>query len=751
MKTEAVARALSNLTANLTLSLPESESQLETVRRILGYNLRTNRQDLSAVKLRPPELEVTPSKEHLRDFRKYAVAKLSEEDKYFVQRVEGKDRMPVVGVQLGDFRLPVSLLETPSELRWNQKRSQQLGPFLSEEGRSIWFDLYYYEDKLTVRSQADSVPNFLFSKAKKTLWAKALDSTQTVSLEAGHVWILAKLFTAAAGANEYVGLAIKGGSFSVTSPTSWSGQTLDFDGAFTGKLTLQLVQPESPQPSAEGCQAAQTIKFQYPNEVSLEWQNGSLTSLVADAGKFTGYGNELAFSSLSLPVDYPNGLNHLFIACKVDPATWQADVSQSRVFQAAGAATIQKAFWALPVVRVSNPDTLGEPETNGAWGLRLASELPATWIGSDDQQPDAFLEDSLLLLYPLALFLYSEKTTIDKSFTNDIKQEFSCWQLSSENTARLPLSLRYQDIFPLIYYCHVTEGETLYAGCSGQMQLDRPVFAEGSRPVINDLKGAVVFRAKGQELKLNVLLSDAEVLKKPLKPLALENAYLVVSQPTGLILEGTMSARDPNSIEKGRVTLPHGLLRWKPILPDPYVSNLQRGWNLDDRANQFASVLYAQLEWEQPDKPIVTFNGDLAPATGVGFTPPSDPTIQPLPVQLPGQTLENIQQHQINGRQRETKDEIDRVFDQLEGRLTGWKLLDVSTNMDLIGVSVSPPLFGERDRFVSAATSSGQSPFVVKGMVVNTPLSLVHGPAGAMGTRENAAGRPKHCCTRLVS
>ena len=296
MRTEAIARVLSDTTANLSSPLQENETQLETVRRILGYNLRTNRQDLSTVKLRPTELEVTPSKEHLQDFSKYAVAKLSDNDAYLVQRVEGKDRVPVVGVQLSDLRLPVSPLATPGELRWNQKRSTQLGPFLSEEGRSIWFDLYYYEDKLTVRSQADSVPNFLFSKARKTLWAKALDSSQTVSLAAGHVWILAKLFTAAAGANEYVGFNIKEGSFSLSNQTTWSGQILDFDGAFTGKLTLQLVQPESPQPSAEGCQAAQTITFQYPNEVSLEWQNGNLTSLVADAGKFTGYGNELAFS-----------------------------------------------------------------------------------------------------------------------------------------------------------------------------------------------------------------------------------------------------------------------------------------------------------------------------------------------------------------------------------------------------------------------------------------------------------------------
>lgn len=729
MKIENIAYRLAGLTSNLSSLSPENDKYLDTIRRVLGYNLRNNRQDISALKLQSAELEFAPSKEKIQEFSKHAVSRLPKEDKYLIQRIEGEDIVPVVGVQMGDIRLPINPIETFDEVRWNQKPGEKIGPFLSEEGRSIWFDLYYYEDKLTVRSQSGSIPYFLFSKAKKNHWLDAFKNTQTVSLKAGHVWILGKLFTNDAGDNEYVGFNIKGGSFSLANKNQWNDQYLDFEGNFTGKLTIQLVQPEKNSTSFEGCKAAQSIDFQYPDEVTFEWKNGKLTGITSDKGNFTGYGNELIFSNFTLPAEYPNGLNHVFIPCDIEPTTWIADFSQSRIFNANGKADIKKAFWALPIVRVSNPATLGEPENNGGWGLRLSSKLSAKWIGSDEQQPDAILNDTLLLLYPQALFLYSEKTAIDTASTNEIKQDFSCWQISSENSARIPLSLNYQAVFPLIYYCHTTEGETLLAGCMGQIQPDRPVFVEGSRITMQDLKGWVIFQAKATEIKINALLGNPEALKKPFKSLALENALMVVSQPTGLILEGTLSATNQNSIEKGQLTLLHGLLRWKPILPDPYVSNLQGGWNID-RAGASSSIVFAQTSWEQPDKPVVTFKGDLPLLSGVGIKPPSDPTIKSLPVELDGKTLEDIKKHEINGNQRERKNEIDRVFDQLEKSLSGWKLLDVSTNMDLIGVSVNPSLFRGRDTLLAthaiASEQSSNKAFVVKGMAVNTPLSVVH-------------------------
>jgi hypothetical protein len=732
MDAENAAHKLINLTSNLSSSLPENEKYLDTIRRILGYNLRNDRQDISLTKLQPAELEFSASREQIQEFRKYAVSRLPKKDKYLVQRIQENDIVPAIGVQIGDVRLPVNPIETFEEFRWNQKRGEQIGPFLSEEGRSIWFDLYYYEDKLTVRSQSDGLSYFLFSRAKTNHWLDAFTHSQTASLKAGHVWISGKLFANTVGNDEYVGFNIEGGSFSLSNEKNWDGQYLNFKGNFTGQLTIQLVQPEANAPAVEGCIAAQSIVFQYPKEVTFKWKNGILTGIAADDGRFTGYGNELIFTNFHTSVEYQSGLNHIFIPCEVEPTIWEADFSQSHIFNADGKADIKKAFWALPIVRVSNPVTLGEPENNGGWGLRLASELSAKWLGSDEQQPDAILNDILLLLYPQALFLYSENTQIDITSVNEIKQDFSCWQISSENPARIPLSLSYRNNFLLVYYCHATEGETLLVGCLGQMQPDRPIFAEGSRISMKDLSGWVIFQAQAEEIKIGALLANPEALRHPTKPLALKNALMVVSQPTGLVLEGTLSTVNRNSIGKGKITLLQGLLRWKPILPDPYVSNLLPGLSID-RSSKFSSILFAQTSWEQPEQPVVSFQGDLALSAGIGIAPPSDPSIKSIPIRLDGRTLEEIKQHEINrnqGNQRQEKIRIDGYFDQIEKKLSGWKLLDVSTNMDLIGVCVTPSLFGRRDTklatHVIANQRSVNNVFAIKGLAVNTPLSAVH-------------------------
>lgn len=729
MKTEIIARKLTSLTSHLTAASPEDEKALDTVRRVLGYNLRSNRQQITATKPPSVELDIAPSKEQIEEFGKFAVSKLPAEDRFIVQRLAGKDVVPVAGIRTDDLRLPINPIEASAEVRWNQKSSEQLGPFLSDDGRSVWFDFYYYEDKLTVRSKNGNVPHFLFSRARRNTWSSILKSHPTVDLQASHVWVLAKLFSNDAGPDEYVGFDIKQGSFTLSNTFQWNGEFLDFNGDFTGKLTVTLVQPKKNAHLVGGCSAAQDISFHYPDQITLEWKNGVLQSISGDKGEFEGYGNKLVFSNFASPPEY--GPNHIFVPCQTEPDKWKADFSPSRIFEAKGTAEIKKSFWALPIVKVSNPATLTAPENNGGWGLSLSPHLSAKWIGSNEQQPEANLNDTLLLLYPQALFLSSIKATVNVAFANEIKQEFSCWQLSSENSARIPLLLSYQGEFPLLYYCHATEGESLLIGCGGQIQPDRPVFADGSHLFMKNLQGWVIFQARGAEIKIRALFGDPAALKQPPKPIVLQNALMIVSQPTGLIVEGTLSATVTNSIEQGQITLAHGLLRWKPILPDPYVSNLQTGWGAFERGTSFVSVLYAQISWTRPDVPIVAFKGDLLLAAGVGIKPPSDPSIRSLPVQLDQHTLEEIKKHTITDKRRIEKERIDNVFDDLDRRLSGWKLLDVSTNMDLIGVSVGPGLFQRREfplssLMVTTDVSAPRTAFIVKELAVNTPLTMVH-------------------------
>jgi len=734
MEKDKATAKLVNLTQDLTALSSESDMQLDTIRRVVGYNLRRNRQDISSDKLHTTEFELEPTKEKILEFGKYAVNKLPDEDKFIVKRLAGKENIPIVGSQMGELRLPINPIETSAEWRWNQKVGERMGPFNSQNGLPIWFDFYYFEDKLTVRSQNGNVPYFLFSKAKRNIWLDSFRHNQSVALKAGHVWLLGKLFSSKAGANDYIGFNIKEGSFTIKNEKKWNGQFLDFKGNFSGTLTLQLVQPEKSPFDTEGCSAAQKIEFKYPDEVIFEWENGQLINVKGSQGEFNGYGNDLTFDNLSLPVSYDAALNHIFIPCQASPQTWKADFTHSNLFVAEGDATILHSFWALPIVRVSNPATLSEPENNGGWALQLSADLTASWIGSDEIQPNAIPNNTSVLLYPKALLFYSDKTEVDTSSLVEINQRFSCWNISPENPPRVPLHLNYKGVFALVYYCHASEGETLMAGCNGKMQPDRPVFAEGSLSNLNELTGWVVFQAKGKDIKISTLLQDSNALKKQPKPYALENALLIVSQAAGLYLFGDISNDNRNNIQLGSLTLVHGLFRWKPILPDPYVSNLRGGLDIRESSqyNRATSALYAQVQWKEPTSPIVTYKGELLHSIGVGIKPSSEPTIRPLPVNVEKNELDTITRHTINEKQSEEKNKAERVFDDLEKRMTGWKLLDVSTNMDLIGVSVSPNLFGRQSdsrymaKMVKTEAPQSSNTFVVKNLAVHTPLSTVH-------------------------
>ncbi len=737
MKKDKATAKLASLTSNLAAISQESEIQLDTIRRVIGFNLRNNRQDISPDKLFVDEIEFDLPKEKILEFDQYAVNSLKPEDKFIVKKVLGKNIVPVLDMQMNDMRLPINIIDVnaASEWRWNQKADERMGPFNSQNGRPIWFDSYYFEDKLNVRSKNEGVPHFLFSKARRSVWSVGFRLNQTVELRAGHVWLLGKLFSSQATPNDYIGFNIKGGTFTIKNEKEWNGQYLDFQGGFSGSLTLQLVQSEKNPFDLEGCSAAQKIEFNYPDEVTFEWENGELKNVSAGQGKFKGYSNEFTFDALSLPLSYDNPLNHVFIPCQASPQMWKSDFSGSQLFTAEGEAAVQSSSWALPIVRVTNPTTLGEPENNGGWALRLGNEdIKMRWIGSDEYQPNAISTKSLVLLYPKSLLFYGDKSQVDITSSLAINQTFSCWNISSDKLQRVPLFLNYKDTFTFLYYCHASEGETLMAGCNGKIQPNRPVFADGSLSNLNDLTGWVIFQAKDADVKISTMLQDKNYAKKDNKPYALENALLIVSQAAGLNLTGSLYKENRNNIDAGTLTLTHGLLRWKPILPDPYVSNLQGGWGMQkvSESERATSALYAQVQWENPRNPIVTYQGDILLSSSIGIQPKSEPNIRPLSSSKISENQSGlINEHSINDKQKKEKNRLEQPFEDIEKSLSGWKLLDVSTNMDLIGVSVSPNLFGRQDNEMQMVAMVKTKPiqskdFIIKNLAVHTPLSMVH-------------------------
>lgn len=747
-----LAHQLSKLTSGLIAPSAEYEERLNSIRRIVAYNLINNKQQFSKITNREDDLGIEIPKEKLQQIETITKDGLLDKDQIYFKKVGRKSQAPIVHRRTGDSLLPFDIFSKGDEFRWNQRREDLIGPFLSEEGLSTWFDLYHYTDKLTVRSQRDQQAHFLFSAATKQIWSSKLERGSSIVLKQGHIWIRAGLFSSAVDSNEYVGFVIRGGTFKIDNNFDWSGQFLDFENQFTGQLELRLQQPDANSPNFDGCSAAQKIKFKYPEKIVLNWKLGKLVSIQSTEGAFIGFGNECVFGPPDKRLQISTELNHILITYPVQPTSWKGDSNLSDLLQVEGELPIKKAAFALPLVRVTNPDTLSEPQNNGGWFLQLSKYFEGRWIGSDAQQPEALLQRPIVFLYPNALALYSKSTNIAARGNDLIEQEFLCWQLDANRAARIPFHLSYKGTFQLAYYCHAEEGSSLFIEGNGSTKNDRPRYADGSLMQIKDAKGWVVFSRKGGKFKITTILDNRASLDRQFKLLALENALLVSSLPYALILEGELEGSNHNHIGKGKMSLLTGVLRWKPTLPDPYISNLQKGWirggdlskenHLIAIKNKYTAYSLAKIEWEEISKPMVHFQSRLPLEAGVGIQSQSEPKISGLPKKVDKEELKNIKKYQINAEKKKVKETLERPFDQIESMLNGWKLLDVSTNQDLIGVSISPGLyrntkqgFSRGGNFVvtdhngevdNPNNSELATAFVIKDMAVHTPLRNTH-------------------------
>ena len=177
-----------------------------------------------------------------------------------------------------------------------------------------------------------------------------------------------------------------------------------------------------------------------------------------------------------------------------------------------------------------------------------------------------------------------------------------------------------------------------------------------------------------------------------------------MTEPALLFLEGTLRG---HSIDQGTLTTVLGSLGWLPTLPDPYVSNRSRAPNREaERANP--TLITATVLWKKPEEPALTFQGALAGPLGgnaAGTNEPARAVRQGTnQIRVPTQTAEGAvigwQGAQPKTRSLDTQPgdqaELLAAFEGgaakalgLEQAQRGIRLLDVSTNKDLLGVELT--------------------------------------------------------------
>lgn len=460
-----------------------------------------------------------------------------------------------------------------------------LGPFLSKDGRKIWFDFFRIEKLTALYIGGQSYPVILFnvSLVKKFLvdsLPPVVDPLTTYHLLPDSVWIHSQVLAPNAPKGHYTALRIKRGELTLSAPPQIVDGRLTIAPATVVTAALALVQPPvtDADPSSPYGADARNATLKLPEKMSFQF-SGSGSKITGIEGK-TGwnvYGNEAEFSwrKKDTPA-YDIVLNRVLIpfACSKKKFAVQDEDCLSPFYRLAGAAEIQAGAWALTTAEIDV--TKPSPAAGiGGIAIRCREGLTSRWSGL--QGGDVNLAKPYLLCDPGGLGI-----TDLHAGNLYCTQEYKLWK-DDVNPFGSSIKLRFTDAFPFLYYTLVNGNEGVLALANTDPLLDRPVTITGLGLDIHS-KSTIFILAVHKAFKIVYLYDDnilfdnydpnrpKETLPR-LMALALHNALFKVTPVNGCLLFGEL-ADDMVKVRRGVIFLTFGMYAYLPTLPDPYAANL---------------------------------------------------------------------------------------------------------------------------------------------------------------------------------
>ncbi len=633
--------------------------------------------------------------------------------------------------------------------------AKTIGPFLSKDGRRLWFDFFRITQLVALYIAGRPDPALLFnvSLAKRFLHDNlppVVDALTVYHLVPDSVWINSQLLAANASAGLFTGLKIKGGTITLSAPPQLVGGKLTLSLATKATVALDLdsaalvdADPASPY----GTDARQA-KMHLPEQFSFHFSAGGAGSAVDAVGghiDWTVYGHSADFRwNPPVAPTFDALLNRVMIPldCSVNRFTVDACTSPFTTF--AGAADIESSAWALPVAQIDV--TKPSPAAGiGGLAIRCKKGLTAQWQGLQG--------GAVNLTHP---WLLSDPGRLN--FTDLLAGNVFCTQdyllwTDDLNPYGSTVKLNYAAAFPFVYNTFANGNEAFLALANANPRLDRPVTVTG-QPFDIHSKGSVLIVAVSKAWKLIYLFDDNILFDNydPTRPkttlpsplaVALHNALFKVSPVNGCLLFGSLGD-DMRHVETGVVFLTLGMYAYVPTLPDPYAANLgilkaqfERVARYTLSANTGQTVwlwLISQTQWEPlaPDKDKVEVSFHFAPlanpidtAPAATIPQPVTATLQPraAPIAPPAASAVGLRQHPfvqlfspavantaaprtgaiampsvtamaVSGRG--PAPDYQRQWDERFGYLQqdNFALLDVSSNANQMGVSFA--WFGDR-------------------------------------------------------
>lgn len=453
--------------------------------------------------------------------------------------------------------------------------SHSYGPFLNNEGRDIWIDVYKIEQLITLYQGTQ--PVLLFKTQVRGLGnippARQLLTSYRIS--AGSVWIHARMFAASAPADRFVGVQVKSGTLRLSSKPGLQNGRITIGSATLAEVSLNLVQhaddhaQETSPYGMDAREAAYALPDQW--QFSFQQQKAAISEVAPASCKL--YGQDLNFRftpANNLKVAYSN--TSLLIPWKADTDRFTVHSCKSPWATIAGSAAIEKAFWALPTAALN----IGNPVAaagNGTIMLQCNAGLRLGWTG--------LLHQEVRFRNPVIQARPGDISITDmESDGLGASHHFQLWRDElNPHGATAHVDLLPNTPLIAVFNSQATELVSTYGAAS--ILSDRPVKTDGAPFSVSSSSCNMALSA-GKNGRRVLMMEDDAIPTSPagiaapppvLHSLALENALFTVSPVKTFILVGACDDT-MKQVLRGNLITAFTLHRYVPTLPDPYVAKL---------------------------------------------------------------------------------------------------------------------------------------------------------------------------------
>jgi hypothetical protein len=577
--------------------------------------------------------------------------------------------------------------------------SASLGPFLDRLGREIFIDVFDLLQMVTFVRAGDTEPFLLFELGGLPLTAAS------VPLMAGSVWIRSNLVASGAPAGAYTGLKITGGMLSFGSPLTLSGASVVVPAGVTATLALQLAPQAAITGSGPG-QDARDMLVGTPARATFIFAPAGTSVGSLGPAQLTVYGTKISMTPAARAPVYQPDLAQIAVPYQTKTISLAISHPHSPLLIPTGKAPIAAVAWALPVA-VVDPDTLGNSAGAGGLLLRLGPGLRTTWR---DHATPVDLGPCALLAQFGTLSLFAPTAHAFGS-----AQRIALWD---DSGTRGNVDLQNSSTFLWRYLAAGTGTEAIAYQARANALLDRPLTAHGDRVPATCSSALVLLLQNTSGIRLLLEGAVDPPAGTEEYSFALANALVITGPAAIFALFGPYQA---SAVRSGTAALEFRLTYLLPILPDPYVTNVDYS-TLKGSPSGNLGTLSVVLGWVLNAPVQMKFVLPSAADALLRPLPVPAPQIPPLPGMVLNTTTGFAAANTALAEDQRNRAALADIASQTGGPELA--LLDVSTNVSLFGVAFNARP-ASTDQLSSLPLPVATSRFTVAGMFLESAGSNV--------------------------